>query len=115
MCIRDRLQGVQQAVVVAGMRFAQQLPRGQIATQGARDHEGEAEHPRPRPVSYTHLDVYKRQVLPGNDRLRSNGKVLSPPAPVLPPKPTVTAPAGTQVPTLLSAASLMLGLSLIHI
>ena len=41
------LQGVQQGPVLAGARLAQQTSRGQVAAQGARDHEAQAQQPQP--------------------------------------------------------------------
>src|SRR6476659_488374 len=49
-------------------------------------------------------------VLPGRYRVLAQGTVLSPPAHALLPAPTVTAPAGTQLPIVLLAGSVTLGL-----
>src|SRR4249919_4262979 len=49
-------------------------------------------------------------VAPISDTVCPYGTLLLPPAQVLPPVPTVTVPAGTQLPTLALAGSFTLGL-----
>ena len=57
MCIRDSLQVVATEQLLDALALVAGEPRVVEA-----DHAGELRHP-PAPVSYTHLDVYKRQHL----------------------------------------------------
>ena len=61
MCIRDRAQIVEQQLVAVGLRYPLGLDDEVAQARSWRDVDA---------VSYTHLDVYKRQVLIFTNQLR---------------------------------------------
>ena len=65
MCIRDRLES-ENITVREGAQHYWSLPLGggrAAALVNTMDKYGINENPKLYPVSYTHLDVYKRQAL----------------------------------------------------
>ena len=62
MCIRDRADPAQRFAVVAGAAFAGRVEAAALEQPQRPAEVAGGGRRRVEPVSYTHLDVYKRQV-----------------------------------------------------